>query len=188
MVAALRRADKQRAAFAVGQRRTEHLAPGGWLHRRVFIEHQEIQAIAAQRIRLESAAGEDGSAGFEKQPHFAFERFFRPVRSRDFLEAFPENGFGLAVGRADIADILGPAVRVWGIGGAQNFGQGELGFTETAPRRDHPEPDIRVENLPLVLVERHLCRSHGRLLLLLFLVCHALRVEGGPSRFYKKYR
>ena len=63
MVVPPRRADEQRPALPVGERRAQHLGPGGRRHRGIFIENQEVQSVAAEGIVVVGATQRDRAAG-----------------------------------------------------------------------------------------------------------------------------
>ena len=102
LVMALGRADEDRPAFAVGERRADHLAPEMRAHLRVFVEHHPVEIDAAQRIRVVGAVELDPRAVGEVDAELGLAR--RPVRHRRrvVLEIVPRDLLGLAVERRDI--------------------------------------------------------------------------------------
>ena len=149
VVAALRGADEEGAALAIGKGRTENLGPGEGMHGGIFVEDDEIEAVAAERGGVESAADGDAGAGMEVDAEFGFVGTFGPKGAGEGFEALPDDAFGLAVVGADVPD------GAFGLDGeAHDFGEGEVGFAEAAAGDENAEAGGGVEDEELVGFER----------------------------------
>ena len=132
VIAAFGRADEEGAAFAVTEGGTKDFGPGCGFHGREFVEDEEIEADAAERVGLEGTVDDERGAVREMNAEFAFAGAFQPVRTRHFFEALPGDAFGLTIVRADVPDeAIGG-----GEGVEEHFGEGEIGFAETAAGDD----------------------------------------------------
>jgi len=145
MVAALGRADEEGAAEAVCESGAEDFGPGGGFHRSIFVEDDEIEAVAAEGRGVECAGDEDAGAVSEVDAEFGFERGFGPEAAGERFEAIPNDALGLVVVGTDVPD---DAVGLEGR--AEDFGEGEIGFAEAAARDEDAETGGRIEDFELV--------------------------------------
>ena len=152
MVAAFGRPDEEGAALAVGEGGAEAVGPGVGFEVGGFVEDDEIQAFAAERVGVEAAFHQDGGAVCELDGEFLFGGFLRPEGLGDCFQAAPDDAFGEFFGRGDIPDQLIGC----GFGGAGDFGQREFGFPKAAAGNQHAEAFGGVKDLKLACVETEL--------------------------------
>ncbi len=142
-------ADEEGAAEAVGESGAEDLGPSGGFHGGVFVEDDEVEAVAAEGGGIECAGDKNAGAGGEVDTEFGFGGVFGPEALGERFEAVPSDAFGLVVAGADVPD---DAVGLEG--GAEDFGEGEIGFAKAAAGNEDAEAGGAVENLELVGPER----------------------------------
>jgi len=119
------------------------------MHGGVFVEDDEIEAVATEGRGVECATDGDAGAGMEVDAEFGFVGAFGPQGAGEGFEALPDDAFGLAVVGTDIPD---GAVRL--DGEAHDFGEGEIGFAEAAAGDEDAETGGGVEDEELIGFER----------------------------------
>lgn len=128
MIAAFGSAHEESAAAAIGKGGAEYFAPGFGFDGGELIEDEEIEAGTEESFGVEGAF--DGNRGTVDEPDGlgGFAGFGGVEFEGSFLEARPGDAGGLSAEGADVPTNLIGA----GGGGADDFGEGELGFAKAA--------------------------------------------------------
>ena len=105
-IAALRRADEDGPALAVGDRRTDDLGPHARVHVGVFIEHHAVEIDAAQGVRIVGAVEPDLSAIGIIGAQLALVRRCsrRPPRRHRIAQIIPGHRFRLLEERREVGE------------------------------------------------------------------------------------
>jgi hypothetical protein len=98
MIETLRRANEQRAAYAVTQGGSQHFGPAGRMHRGIFIEHNEIQPLTAKRIVLISSAQCDHTPPLQCDIQIGLVGPRGPIGPGQLFEAVPGDALRLFIG------------------------------------------------------------------------------------------
>jgi hypothetical protein len=159
MIAAFGTAKDHGAALALSKRGTKAVGPGFGFEIGGFVENDEIETAATERIGFEAAFDEDDGTVFEIDAEVSFERFARPERAGQFFKTVPDDFFGEFAGWADVPNEL-----VGLFSSAHEFGECKFGFAEAAARNNDAKADGTVEDLILEGVETELGPGIFRLL------------------------
>ena len=140
-VHALGRADEERPAVAVGQRRLQHVVPHLGLDLRHLVDDHTVQAHAAHRVGVVSAVAADhGAVVGHAHPELGLVDLAQAVHHERLdllLQARPGDGLGLLEQRCDVEEqpeVLREAQRL-----VDELGERELGLAGPAVQRQHRE-------------------------------------------------
>ena len=147
VIAALRSADEESAALAIGESGTDDLGPSLRAHGSEFIEDDEIETVAAQRIGAVGPPHRDGGAADKLDGEFGF-RGTETEIAREIFEAIPDDAFRLRIIGADVPDELAPF-----LGRVKHFGERQPSFAEAAACDENAEACRIIEHLHLLLTE-----------------------------------
>ena len=114
-----------------------------------LINNEEIESDAAQGIGAEGAVDHQSGAPHQVDAKFRLIGSFCPKRAGELLEAFPGDGFRLAVIWTDIPDEA-----AGGLCGLEHFDQGEVCFAKAAAGDENAEAGLGQVDFELALVQR----------------------------------